>query len=79
MSYFVYMLQCKDDTLYVGCTNNLERRLKEHNGSKKGAKYTMWRRPVSLVYKETYETLLEARRRELEIKSWRRADKLNLL
>ena len=50
MPYFVYILECKDKSLYVGCTNNLERRLKEHNESKWGAHYTKIRRPVKLKY-----------------------------
>jgi putative endonuclease len=79
MIYFVYILQCSDKTLYVGCTNNLEKRLEQHNNSKSGAHYTKIRRPVKLLYSETFQTLKEARGRELEIKSWRRAKKLNLL
>lgn len=79
MSYFVYMLRCNDETFYVGCTNNLNRRLQEHNGSKKGAHYTKLRRPVLLVYQETYETLSQARKREIEIKSWKREQKMKLV
>ncbi len=66
MSYFVYILECADKSLYVGCTNNLEKRIKEHNESKWGAHYTKIRRPVKLVYSETFKTLIEARRREKE-------------
>ena len=75
---FVYILECADKSLYVGCTNNLERRLKQHNNSKWGAHYTKTRRPVVLKYKEIFETLQEARQRESEIKGWRREKKLNL-
>lgn len=77
--HFVYILKCVDDSLYVGCTNNLERRLVQHNESKWGAHYTKIRRPVTLIYKETFATLKEARRREIEIKSWRREKKLALI
>jgi putative endonuclease len=77
--YFVYILECADKSLYVGCTNNLEKRIKEHNESKWGAHYTKIRRPVKLVYSETFKTLIEARRREKEIKGWRREKKLNLI
>ncbi|MFA6254142.1 MAG: GIY-YIG nuclease family protein [Candidatus Paceibacterota bacterium] len=75
---FVYILECADKSLYVGCTNNLERRLEQHNNSKWGAHYTKIRRPVTLKYKEVFETLRDARRRESEIKGWRKEKKLNL-
>jgi putative endonuclease len=74
-----YILQCADGSLYVGSTNDLERRLDEHNSKKSGAHYTKIRRPVVLVYKEVFETLSEARKREVEIKSWSRAKKLELV
>lgn len=77
--YFVYILECADKTLYVGCTNNIERRLFQHNNSKYGAHYTKTRRPVTLKYTEKFETLKEVRKRELEIKGWRREKKLDLL
>ncbi len=77
--YFVYLLQCADQTLYVGCTNNLEKRLKQHNDSKLGAHYTKIRRPVTLKHTETFVTLREARRREEEIKRWRRKKKFTLI
>lgn len=79
MQYFVYILKCADKSLYVGSTNNLEHRLKEHNNSKKGAHYTKIRRPVMLIYSENFKTLGEARRREWKIKGWRREKKLNLI
>lgn len=78
MKFSVYILQCSDKTYYVGCTNNLAKRLSEHNTSKKGAHYTKIRRPVVLKYSEQFLTLLEARRREKEIKSWRRGKKEKL-
>jgi hypothetical protein len=53
--------------------------MKEHNKSKKGAHYTKIRRPVTLMYTEEYETLKEARKREAEIKRWRRGRKLELI
>jgi len=68
MSYFVYMVRCADDTLYTGITTDLERRVAEHNGSLKGAKYTRARRPVILVYNEEYKTRSEASKREYFIK-----------
>lgn len=68
MQFFVYILECADTTYYTGCTNNITKRLKEHNTSKKGAKYTKTRRPVVLKHSEIYTTLLDARRREAAIK-----------
>ena len=74
----VYILECADKTLYVGCTNNLERRLKQHNESKAGAHYTKIRRPVVLKYSETFPDLRSARGREAELKRLRREQKLAL-
>ena len=79
MTYFVYILKCADESFYVGCTNNLEKRLEQHNNSKWGAHYTKIRRPAILKYSEKYKTLVEARSREKEIKGWRREKKLNLI
>jgi putative endonuclease len=79
MDYFVYILECADLSLYVGSTNDLNRRLRQHNHTKGGAHYTKIRRPVILKYSETYETLAEARRREAEIKRWPRKKKLEFV
>ena len=79
MNYFVYILKCADKSLYVGCTNDLEKRLKQHNESKWGAHYTKIRRPVVLLYFEEFQTLKKARAREAEIKGWRREKKLALV
>lgn len=79
MSYTTYILECADKSLYVGCTNNLKRRLEQHNHLKSGAHYTKIRRPVILVYSENFETLKEARKYESEIKSWKREKKLSLI
>lgn len=78
MSYFVYILKCADTTLYVGSTNDLEKRVHQHNNSKNGAHYTKIRRPVKLVHSETLETYAESRAREAEIKRMNRKDKLAL-
>ena len=79
MQYFVYILECSDQSLYVGCTNNLARRIKQHNESKWGAHYTKLRRPVKLLHSEQFDSLKIARKRESEIKSWRREKKLLLV
>lgn len=78
MPHVVYILECADTTLYIGSTNNLEKRLKEHNGAKKGAHYTKIRRPVMLKHTETFSTLSEARKREAELKRLSRKQKLAL-
>ena len=57
--YYVYILECCDKSLYTGYTNHLEKRIKAHNEGK-GAKYTKGRRPVSLVYFESFQTKSEA-------------------
>lgn len=66
--YYCYILRCADNTLYTGFTVDLERRVLEHNEGKKGAKYTMSRRPCELVYSELFDTKEEAMKREYFIK-----------
>jgi putative endonuclease len=78
IAYHVYILECSDRSLYTGCTNNLEKRLAEHNDSKRGAHYTKIRRPVILKHSESFDTLKEARSREAEIKRLSRERKLAL-
>jgi len=78
MHHFVYILECADGTLYTGYTNNLQKRLKEHNDSKRGARYTSGRRPVALKYSEKFSTVGEALKREAEIKKLSRVQKLRL-
>lgn len=77
--YFVYILECRDQTFYIGSTNNLEKRLHAHNHAKSGAHYTKIRRPVVLKYYEQVETYAKARAREAELKRLSRAEKLALL
>lgn len=76
---YTYMVKCSDGSLYTGWTNSLEKRLKAHNGSDKGAKYTKLKRPVELVYYEGYATREEAMRREYQIKQLTRKQKLALI
>ena len=75
---YTYLLKCADNTLYCGWTNHLEKRIAAHNQGK-GAKYTKARRPVELVYYESYPTKEEAMRREVQIKKLSRKDKLFLI
>lgn len=79
MQHHVYILQCRDKSLYTGYTTDLKRRVKEHNSSKKAAGYTRGRRPVALKYSETFATRSEALKREFEIKSLSRERKLKLI
>ena len=75
---YTYILRCKDDTLYTGWTNNLEKRVEAHNAGK-GAKYTKARVPVELVYYEQFETKEEAMKREFAIKQMSRKMKNALI
>lgn len=79
LKHFIYILECADNSLYVGCTNNLEKRVKEHNTSKQGARYTKARRPVVLKYSETFSNLKDARAREAALKRLTRVKKLALI
>jgi putative endonuclease len=70
------MLKCSDETIYTGITTDLHRRLKEHNGSLRGAKYTRTRRPVDLMYAQEYKDKSSASKREYEIKKLTRSQKI---
>lgn len=74
--YHIYILECADKTLYVGSTNDIQKRLHTHNNSKQGAHYTKIRRPVVLKYSESFETKSEALKRECVIKKLKREEKL---
>lgn len=76
---YTYILLCSDKTLYIGSTNNLEKRLHEHNHAGCGAHYTKIRRPVTLVWSERFDTLSEARKREVVLKKLSRKEKLKLI
>jgi len=78
-SYFVYIVECKDKTLYTGYTANVDKRINEHNFGKRGAKSIKGKLPVSLVYSERFETKSDALKREIAIKGWRREKKLDLI
>lgn len=77
--HYVYIVRCRDGSLYTGYTTDVNRRVWEHNYGSKGAKYTRSRRPVTLVYSESYSTRSEAMKREYAIKHLSRADKLKLI
>ena len=75
---YTYLVECADGTLYCGWTNHLEERIEAHNAGR-GAKYTKSRRPVALVYYETFATKQEAMRREWEVKRLSRKEKQKLV
>lgn len=74
----MYIVRCSDDTLYTGWTNHLEERIEAHNRGK-GARYTRSRRPVELVYFESFATKEEAMSREFKVKRLTRAEKLRMI
>jgi putative endonuclease len=77
--YHLYILKCRDGTLYTGITTDLERRIAEHNTSKLGARYTSSRRPVKVVYSKKFKNRSNASRAEAQIKKLKRVDKLKLI
>ena len=78
MSWHLYVVKCRDDSLYTGITTDISRRLSEHN-AKKGAFYTQNKTPVKLVYQEDMANQSEARRREAAIKRLTRREKIELI
>jgi predicted GIY-YIG superfamily endonuclease len=78
MPWSLYIIQCRDGSLYTGITTDISRRIKEHN-SKKGAFYTQNKTPVELVYQEALPNQSEARKREAAIKRLTRKEKLELV
>jgi putative endonuclease len=79
MKHYVYILRCKDKTLYTGYTTDLTKRVLAHNKLKTGARYTKARRPVKLVYFQKYRTKSESLKRENAIKRMPRNEKLKLI
>ena len=77
--YYLYILECADKSLYTGIATDLERRVKEHNSSPEGAKYTRGRRPVKLVYSKKFRNRSTASKAESKIKMLSRQEKLKLI
>lgn len=77
LNWIVYIVRCKNASLYTGITNDLKRRVSEHN-SCRGGHYTSGFGPVSLLWKESHPTRSSALKREAQIKSWTRKKKLTL-
>ena len=79
-SWHIYILRCRDGTLYTGIAKDLDKRIEEHNGDNRlGAKYTRGRRPVLLVYEESAENQSAAARREAQIKRLEKSEKEQLI
>jgi len=76
--WHVYILECRDGSFYTGITTDIERRIKEHNNSPLGARYTRSRRPVKLHYHENVDNRSEALKRELQIKKLSSKNKRSL-
>ncbi|MSR84988.1 GIY-YIG nuclease family protein [Candidatus Uhrbacteria bacterium] len=77
-TWFVYILRCCDGSLYTGISNNLNERIKRHNNGQ-GAAYTRSHRPVVLIWTEAAESESAARKREAQIKGWKKGEKENLI
>ena len=77
MSWYIYIIKCKDTKLYTGITKDLERRVKEHN-SGYGCRFTRYRAPVELVHSEKAANRPQALKREAAIKRLPRKKKLEL-
>ena len=78
LMFFCYILECADQSLYVGATDDPERRLQEHDEGK-GADWTAARRPVRVAWTEEHPTLSSARKRENQLKRWSHAKKTALV
>ncbi|MDP3764020.1 MAG: GIY-YIG nuclease family protein [bacterium] len=76
--YFVYIIECKDRSLYTGITTDLKRRFEEHKTGK-GGSYTRAKKVIKIIYKEKHSNRSSASKREAEIKKWPRVKKLNLV
>jgi len=77
--YYLYILECADETLYTGITVDLRRRISEHNSSHLGAKYTRSRRPVKLVYFKKFRDRSAVSKEEARIKALSRKEKLEII
>jgi tRNA/rRNA methyltransferase len=76
--FFLYILRCSDGAFYIGHTDDLERRIAQHEAGEVPG-YTVRRRPVALVYRCEFATRIEAIERERQLKGWSRAKKEALI
>lgn len=79
MKCYVYIVRCRDNSLYTGVTWNIQQRIIQHNFGYRGAKSLRGKGPVNLVHFEVYNSKGEALKREIEIKGWRKEKKENLI
>lgn len=77
--YYLYILECADDTLYTGITTDLTRRVSEQNNSRLGSKYVSIRRPARLVYARKFRNRSTASKEEARIKKLRKHEKTRLI
>ena|ERR1700733_10813680 len=73
--YFVYILLCSDNSYYTGVTNDIDRRLYEHVSGLDPKSYTFKKRPVKLVFQESFNDINQAIAFEKQIKGWKRSKK----
>ena len=78
-SYYVYIVECSDKSYYIGITNSMERRLEQHNSEKNKTAYTFSKRPVKLVWIESYTDVNLAIEKEKQLKGWSRKKKQALI
>ena len=76
--WFLYIARCRDNSLYVGIAKDIHQRIKEHNTTSK-CRYTRFRKPITLIYKEKCDNYNTARKREIEVKKFSRKKKLALI
>ena len=76
--WLCYILRCRDSSLYVGITNDVEKRVQKHNGGL-GPEFTKRRRPVELIWSQEFPDRHTAREKEVELKGWSRKKKLELV
>lgn len=76
--FYTYIVRCADGSLYTGSCKDLDERVRKHNLGE-GAKYTAQRKPVEVVYYETFAIRTDAMKREIQIKGWTRSKKENLV
>ncbi|MBE9578923.1 MULTISPECIES: GIY-YIG nuclease family protein [Moraxella] len=77
--FWVYILQCSDDSFYVGHSDDLQKRLYEHETGLFSTCYTFNKRPIQLVFTEQFESRENALARERQLKGWSRAKKIALI
>jgi putative endonuclease len=77
--YYVYILECSDTSFYTGIAKDVFKRLKEHNETSLGAKYTKYKRPLKLVYFKPMPTRSDASKEEYRIKKLTRSEKKEII